>query len=170
MKICSISGCEREVKARTWCKLHYYRWYYNGSPSALKIRERGTGKLNPDGRAIVSKNGRERPATHWIAEKAIGQALPATAIVHHVNGNPADDINSNLVICPDQAYHMLLHRRQRALEACGDANWRICKFCKKYDSPDNLYINGKHVCHRTCNAANQRLLRIERKSGSASVA
>ena len=31
----------------------------------------------------------------------------------HLDGNPRNNAPSNLVICQDKAYHMLLHARQR---------------------------------------------------------
>jgi hypothetical protein len=81
-----------------------------------------------------------------IAEKALGHSLPPNAIVHHYPKNPSNQ----LVICPDMAYHMLLHVRQRAFNACGHANWRKCKICKQYDEPSNLFIRPYAVYHRTC--------------------
>lgn len=29
---CSIDGCNRPVKTRGWCALHYQRWYHHGDP------------------------------------------------------------------------------------------------------------------------------------------
>lgn len=54
------------------------------------------------------------------AELAINKVLPPLAEVHHFSSDRADNTNSNLVICEDHAYHMLLHARQRALERHGD--------------------------------------------------
>ena len=89
---------------------------------------------------------------HRTVEKVMGKPLPFKAEIHHVNGDTNNNSNSNLVVCNDQAYHKLLHRRIRALIACGHANWRKCKFCKVYDAPENLYISpdGKQSLHREC--------------------
>ena len=100
----------------------------------------------------------EHPRTHkngyvfehiLMAEQALGKPLPKGAEIHH---HGARDNNSQIVICQDHAYHMLLHRRMRALKACDHANWRKCAFCKQHDKPENLYIspNDGLVFHRTC--------------------
>ena len=81
-----------------------------------------------------------------IVEKAFGKSLPKTAVIHHYTAD-------QLVVCQDNAYHKLLHQRQRAFEACGHASWRKCWICGKYDDPlnPNLYINKNHAYHRSCN-------------------
>jgi hypothetical protein len=58
-------------------------------------------------------------------------------MVHHVDGNPQNNMHSNLVICL-KGYHELLHMRTRAYEACGHADWRKCLHCEKYDNPENM--------------------------------
>jgi hypothetical protein len=78
-----------------------------------------------------------------IAEKALKKFLKLPHVVHH-------HTPEQLVICEDQAYHMLLHQRQRAYEACGHANWQRCYFCKTYDDPMNMVAKGAHAIHRKC--------------------
>ena len=94
-----------------------------------------------------------------VAEKVLGKPLPPKARLHHVDGNRTNNAPGNLVICQDQAYHMLLHRRQRALEACGHAAWRLCAICKEYDDPQNMYGHHGTYRHRSCHAEAEYRLR-----------
>lgn len=73
-----------------------------------------------------------------VVEQAMGKVLRVSAEVHHVNNEKADNGPSNLVACEDHAYHMLLHRRQRAFDECGHADWSYCVFCKSWDAPETM--------------------------------
>ena len=73
-----------------------------------------------------------------IAEKILGKKLPLGAVIHHVDENTLNNTPGNLVICPDRAYHNLLHARMRAREACGNVEWQKCPYCKQYDDPKNM--------------------------------
>lgn len=83
-------------------------------------------------------NGTTALAHRVIAEKVLGKKLPAGAEVHHWDGNRKNNDHANLVICPSNEYHVLMHSRQAALAACGDANKRRCTICKQWDDPANL--------------------------------
>ncbi len=102
-----------------------------------------------------------------LAEAALGRALPLRAEVHHVNEIKTDNSRGNLVLCPDRAYHQLLHYRSRALAACGNAHDCRCEYCKQYDDPANLVRQdrgqaGIRYRHRACHAARQ----LARKRGN----
>jgi hypothetical protein len=85
-----------------------------------------------------------------IAEKALGKYLPDNAIIHHANENKLDDRNSNLVICENETYHRLLHKRLRAYKACGKAWYMKCKICKQYDDPKSMSYSNNTYWHKEC--------------------
>ena len=85
-----------------------------------------------------------------IAEKALGKFLPKGCEVHHIDKNKIDVSSGNLVICQDRAYHMLLHQRQRAFDACGNANFRKCVHCKLYSDHETMRDCGNAFAHWEC--------------------
>ena len=94
-----------------------------------------------------------------IVEAALGHKLPKGAQVHHIDGNPRNNARTNLLVCPSAEYHKLLHKRGRALEASGHADWFKCNECKKWDAPENLYVYGgykPYAYHQICRNARQR--------------
>jgi hypothetical protein len=97
------------------------------------------GKTVSHGYAVKSAPGHPKATSNsyvyehiLVAEVALGRVLPKSAVVHHVDLCSSNNRNSNLVICQDQAYHMLLHARLRIQRAGGDPNLdKICGTCKK---------------------------------------
>ncbi len=112
--------------------------------------------------------GKTYVTARLIAEAYLGRPLKGEEEVHHVDENPLNNATRNLVICPSRAYHMLLHVRSLALDACGNANHRKCNICKEYDATDNMSTakngNGQsRYWHRKCAAEYQYQLYIARK-------
>ena len=67
-----------------------------------------------------------------ISESALGRYLPAGAEVHHVDGNPRNNVQSNLVICQDRRFHRLLHLRADILSVGGNPDTeRLCSGCRQ---------------------------------------
>ena len=154
-KICSIEGCEKPVKSRGWCDMHWTRWRRHGDPLTEPMR-----RENVCGRKFVDYGYARQPDGEGgrrfehvlIAEAVLGRPLPNGAEVHHVNGDGSDNRPGNLVICPSRSYHRLLHKRQRALDMCGHADWQKCEICGEYDDPANMYIRSRGGgFHRECN-------------------
>jgi len=110
-----------------------------------------------------------------VAERALGKPLPVGAVIHHVDGNGKNNKNNNLVICPSQKYHALLHTRTASLAATGITESRRCKFCKEWFDIRDTVLGGtsnpargdKEFFHRACintyNAARREQLRTAGK-------
>lgn len=139
-------------------------------PTAEKHKRWNGGKtIGEKGRVAIYSPGHPRAFKRkttehvyksiLIAEKALGRPLSKKHPVHHVDEDPSNDSNDNLVICEDHKYHMLLHQRTRAMEACGHADWRPCLYCKEYDAPKNLvFYNRLQPRHRECGREYDRKL------------
>jgi hypothetical protein len=122
-------------------------------------------KPRHDGYVGHNVSGKTKLEHVLVAERAIGKPLPPGAQVHHWDGDRGNNAPRNLVVCPDQAYHRLIHRRMAAFEACGDPTWMPCRLCKRYDAPGNLYVapNSANAYHRTCSAAYARAHRAKKQ-------
>ncbi|WP_169119167.1 HNH endonuclease [Aromatoleum anaerobium] len=122
-----------------------------GAPTAGTFRaENGAGTVISSGYRSIHVSGRRALEHVAIAERALGKRLPRTARVHHVDGDRLNNAPTNLVICPNDAYHALLHRRQEAMDVAGNPNYRKCQFCKTWDSPENLRLVSLGGYHTKC--------------------
>lgn len=160
--LCVIKGCDRESDKNGFCAVHYQRWNRTGSPISRTRRLRRHGKTwnHAAGYVVMTVNGSQKLEHVVIAERALGRPLPPGAEVHHVNEIKSDNRNSNLVICPNRSYHLLLHVRTAAYDACGNADYRRCRFCKRWDAPQNLLArrsgHGIANYHRDCYNTDRR--------------
>lgn len=136
MKVCSVVECSNKVYGHGFCLKHYYRMKRHGHVNVTR-RAKGEGGLQR-GYMIFRELGVRKRFHVTLAEKALGKPLPKGAVVHHVDQNPSNNEPTNLVVCPDRAYHQLIHQRMRAYECVGNSNYLKCKYCKQYDDPGNL--------------------------------
>jgi len=154
MKICVVDGCNKLQSKGPLCGMHRGRMTRRGD---LEIgrRENGTGNVNAGGYVDIRIDGVRKYVHVMVAELALGKPLPAGSRVHHVNQNRSDNRPENLMVCPSEAYHRLLHTRIRAMEACGNADWRKCWLCQKYDDQENL-LGKRQLAHRKCSSKYNR--------------
>lgn len=116
---CSIDNCNELSRRSGLCELHSKRKQRHGQPLIKKdgtdfpiIRPRGSGTIDRSGYKIIYVDGNRIFEHVWLAERALGKKLPKCAVVHHMNEIKTDNYTPlNLVICPNQLYHMLLHKR-----------------------------------------------------------
>lgn len=164
---CLIDGCEKPARAKhalSMCNMHCARVARAGHPN-LNRRENGLGNINKGGYVDVrDENGRRVYQHVLVAEKALGKRLPKGAKVHHWDRNRSNNAGTNLLICPDEAYHQLIHRRMAAVEAGAQPHWRKCQFCKQFDAPENLKFraNGQNPHHVRC-ASQYRVARYRKE-------
>lgn len=91
-----------------------------------------------------------------VAEKSVGCPLPPGAVVHHFDENPSNNSPENLFICPDRAFHMLLHARMRRMKDTGSFDLKRCLKCGEVKPISEFYkhsanwdgtINTCKPCH-----------------------
>lgn len=88
-----------------------------------------------------------------IAFQILGGRLPPKVVVHHIDNNKTNNHHSNLVICQDNGYHLLIHRRERAFMATGNPNLRYCYQCHEWKKS---YDFTRRALCRICNKILQR--------------
>lgn len=72
---------------------------------------------------------RSRRVHRVRVEQVLGRVLPRSVVIHHADGTRG--LTSTLVVCPNQAYHKLLHARMRVVVAGGNPNTEsICAHCR----------------------------------------
>lgn len=91
------------------------------SPGPGNPRWRGGRTKDRSGRILIwcpghprAHNGRYVYEHILIVEHALGRPLPKSEIVHHINGDPSDNRNCNLLVCT-KSYHFWLTLRMARL-------------------------------------------------------
>lgn len=140
--------CSRPCKDAGQCGAAHPNW-------------KGGTSITPQGYRRIAKGiGGKGPSLEHIAiaEKALGHPLPKGAVPHHWDENKSNNTPSNLVICQDHAYHMLLHARKDRFADTGSLDLKRCRICKLVKSlneftPDAANWDGRMYVCKKCRAA-----------------
>jgi hypothetical protein len=109
-----------------------------------------------------------------VAERALGRALPKGVEVHHVDENKLNDAPSNLVICQDRDYHVLLHERAKVVRAGGNPNTdgfcTVCRLAKPFSEFGRRIAraSGRYHCCKECARLECRERRLRKARGGDS--
>lgn len=152
-------GARTAISNRNWKRFGYIK----GQPFAFLPGHNRRVSRRPDvySRQRVAGSQHGSVLEHrLLAEQALGKPLPKGVQVHHVDGNRRNNAPTNLVICQDQSYHLLLHARTRTLRAGGNPNADLvcgkCSTVKPLDAfsrqSSNKSIGRRTIC-RACSAA-----------------
>lgn len=87
MKICAVDACEKEAKARGWCKMHWKRWRVHGSPDYVAPPPPPRLKCAVDG-CEKNKHGYVYCSMHYGRWKKHGDPL---IVGDHYPGRPRLD-------------------------------------------------------------------------------
>jgi hypothetical protein len=113
---------------------------------------------------IGGRKGKAKYVHHLKAEAVLGRTLKHNEEVHHVDGDPSNNENSNLVICPNHAYHMMLHRRQRAMDSTGNPLSIRCEYCGNHGAEKERSNRPQSGWHYECKRKYEKAAYARRKS------
>ena len=115
--------------------MHYKRFMRYGDATKTTKAKDGEGHVRSDGNRVFTMNGKVEYEHLLLAQKALGRQIPKGVVVHHMNEiNHDNHTPFNLVICPDQAYHRLLHKRANEMKKhgrCLTVEYSSKKFAKE---------------------------------------
>lgn len=95
----------------------------------------------------------------YKAEQVLGRSLKGKERVHHIDYDKTNNQNNNLVICPDDSYHRLLHARTDCIKDGYNPNTHhYCTECGVYHT-HNMFPKNKSSwsgLHNMCKTSSNK--------------
>jgi len=150
-------GCGNPVNRRVKNVLRFGVWrrYLKGHNSAKDRKGYPT-----------TMDGRKNVRIHVLrAERALGKSLPLGAVVHHADGTKQAE--APLVICQDQGYHLLLHKRFRVVMAGGNPDQdAVCSSCRRARPRSEFYARRTATTYQPIGAPTSMCKECSRTSAA----
>lgn len=136
--------CERLVRARGLCTLHWNRWWNRLPMEARKdYHKPNLGWIASGYHHIYLSDGSEIEEHRWIMEHHLKRKLHTDECVHHKNHIKTDNRIENLEVI-DRAEHTRLHLKQMPIQ-------RKCVICGAvFMKPSRFNYMKTRTCSRAC--------------------
>ena len=148
-KKCEYQGKKARSTVKKQCKLckQYFtkkrgeKKIFCSRACATKIKRKNG--ITSHGYEITWNGTNKRQYFHRKkAEQILGKTIDSKHRIHHIDGDTLNNQNNNLVICENQSYHRLLHKRTKSFYATGNPNLSYCAKCNKWK--DHLSFSAKN--------------------------
>lgn len=134
-RTCRNCGREFRVKVAPVTVRRGHGWYCSKSCGATAVKLgkpsrnwRGGKTRTSSGHVIVyqpdhpdARAGGRVLEHRLVMERILGRRLRREEVVHHINGNPADNRHANLQLLDSQSAHMRVHHRKLVMD---ELEWR----------------------------------------------
>ena len=160
---CSVSGCRKPMRAKTFCSTHYAIWSRNGSPTVYRKRHDGTGGLTKDGYLLITIHGRKILEHRYVMQQILGRPLEQNEIVHHINGDRLNNHPTNLILMS-----LAAHTKQHKRTLFSSDSHKQCNSClqikpRRYFSPERTLGRALRDPHKgRCKLCLAKARRLER--------
>lgn len=98
--------CDRVAIARGMCGKHYQNWSRHNDPQYSD-----KNKSKPNYYGYTKSQGEYRVKHREVADRKLGRKLRQGEVVHHINLDKSDNIESNIYVCKNLSEHFSLHQQ-----------------------------------------------------------